>query len=111
VSKNKPSKKPESRVLSSTSFHAGFFLCIFFHPEDRGDVSLRNIGRLSTDYTALYLKKIEFFITTAVRTSNHINDIIIIIIILKTETKTKLRGRSPTERPPLLGEVSASLCG
>jgi hypothetical protein len=45
--------------------HAGFLLGLFFDPEDRGDMLLRNIGRLSTDYT-----KIELFIITAVRTSH-----------------------------------------
>jgi hypothetical protein len=34
--------------------HSGFLLFLFFDPEDGGDMPLRNIGRLSTDYTALY---------------------------------------------------------
>jgi hypothetical protein len=48
---------------------AGFLLVLFFDPEDGGDMFLRNVGGLSTDYTALS-QKIEFFITTAVKTSN-----------------------------------------
>jgi hypothetical protein len=27
------------------------------HPKDRGDVFLRNVGGLRTDYTALHLRK------------------------------------------------------
>jgi hypothetical protein len=33
----------------------GFLLGLFFDPEDEGDMFLRNVGWLSTDYTALYL--------------------------------------------------------
>jgi hypothetical protein len=39
-------------------------LGLFFEPEDEGDMFLRNVGSLTTDYAALYL------ITTGVRTSN-----------------------------------------
>jgi hypothetical protein len=40
-----------------TCFHAGILLCLFFDPEDGGDMFLRNVGRLSTDYTALYPRR------------------------------------------------------
>jgi hypothetical protein len=40
--------------MLATCFHAGFFLGLFFDPEDGGDMFLRNVGLLSTDYTALY---------------------------------------------------------
>jgi hypothetical protein len=33
---------------------AGFLLAIFFDSEDGDDMFLRNLCRLSTDYTALY---------------------------------------------------------
>jgi hypothetical protein len=33
-----------SRALLSTCFHAGFFLRLFFDPEDGGDMFLRNVG-------------------------------------------------------------------
>jgi hypothetical protein len=39
----------ESRWLAelrATCFHAGFFLCLFFDPEDRGDMLFRNVGWL-----------------------------------------------------------------
>jgi hypothetical protein len=42
---------------------------LFFDPEDGGDMFLRNVGCLSTDYTVLGQKR-EFFLTTAVRTSD-----------------------------------------
>jgi hypothetical protein len=35
------------------TLHAGSFLGLFFDPENVGDMSLRNIGCLSTNYTAL----------------------------------------------------------
>jgi hypothetical protein len=46
-----------SRSLLATCFHAGFFLDLFFDPEDGGDMLLRNVGWLSTDYTALYPRR------------------------------------------------------
>jgi hypothetical protein len=33
---------------------AGFLFGLFFHPEDGGEMSLGNIGLLSTDYKALH---------------------------------------------------------
>jgi hypothetical protein len=41
-------------------FHAGFLLGLFFDPEDEGDVFLRNVGRLSTDYRT-YNPALELF--------------------------------------------------
>jgi hypothetical protein len=34
-------------------FQAGFLLGLFFDPEEEGDMFRRNLGYLSTDYTAL----------------------------------------------------------
>jgi hypothetical protein len=44
------------KLASSVCYllHAGFMLGVLFDPEDGGDIFLRNVGRLSTDYTALY---------------------------------------------------------
>jgi hypothetical protein len=36
---------------------AGFLLGLFFDPEDVGDMFLRNVGWLLTDYTALYPRR------------------------------------------------------
>jgi hypothetical protein len=36
---------------------AGFLLDLLFDPEDGGDMFLRNVGRLSTEYTALYSRR------------------------------------------------------
>jgi hypothetical protein len=36
------------------SLHAGFSLALFLHLEDGGDISFRNIGRFSADYTPLH---------------------------------------------------------
>jgi hypothetical protein len=51
-SKNKP-----ARALFVTCFYAGFLLGLFFNPEDGRDMFLRNVGRLSTGYTALYPRR------------------------------------------------------
>jgi hypothetical protein len=48
----------------STCFHAGFLNVSCFNPEDGGDVSLQNVGWLSTGYIGLYPQKIEYFITS-----------------------------------------------
>jgi hypothetical protein len=34
--------------------HVGFLLVLFFETADVGDMFLRNVGWLSTDYTSLY---------------------------------------------------------
>jgi hypothetical protein len=43
--------------MASSCFHTGILLGIFFYPEDGGDMFLRNVGLLSTDYTALCQRK------------------------------------------------------
>jgi hypothetical protein len=43
-----------SRALLATWFHAGFLHSLFFDPEDRGAMFLRNVGWISTNYTELY---------------------------------------------------------
>jgi hypothetical protein len=43
--------------MPAKCFHAGFLLGLFLYPEDRGDMFLRNVGLLSTDYTALYSRR------------------------------------------------------
>jgi hypothetical protein len=37
-----------------------FLLDLFFDPENGSDMFLRNIGQLSTDYTALYSRRPNF---------------------------------------------------
>jgi hypothetical protein len=44
-------------LQSDNSSHAGFLLSLFFHPEDGGDIVLRRVGSLSTDYTALHPRR------------------------------------------------------
>jgi hypothetical protein len=44
-------------MMISTSFHAGVFLGLLFDPEYAGDVLLRNVGWLSTDYTVLHPRR------------------------------------------------------
>jgi hypothetical protein len=43
--------------MKSTTFDAGYLLGLFFDPEDRDDMFLRNVGWLSTDYMALYPRR------------------------------------------------------
>jgi hypothetical protein len=44
-------------ALLATCFEAAISLGLFFYPEDGGDMFLRNVGWLSTDYTALYPRR------------------------------------------------------
>jgi hypothetical protein len=46
-----------SSVTSSHLRIVGFLLDLFFDPEDEGDIVLRNIGGLLTNYTALQSRK------------------------------------------------------
>jgi hypothetical protein len=46
-----------SEALLTSCFNAGFLLGLFFDPEFEGDMLLRNVGRLSTNYTALYPRR------------------------------------------------------
>jgi hypothetical protein len=50
----KTTEVSEERALLATCFHSGFLLGLFFDPEHEGDMFLRNVGWLSTDYTVLY---------------------------------------------------------
>jgi hypothetical protein len=43
---------------------ASFLLGLFIDPEDGGDMLLRNVGWLYTDYTTLYQKLGLFYLTT-----------------------------------------------
>jgi hypothetical protein len=49
-----------------SKLQAAFLLGLFFDPENDGEMLLRNVGRLLTNY----IQKLQRFITTAVRTSN-----------------------------------------
>jgi hypothetical protein len=47
----------QGRISSSCYLlHAGFLFGLIFDTEDGGDIFLRNVGCLSTNYTALYLR-------------------------------------------------------
>jgi hypothetical protein len=36
---------------------SGILVCLLFNPEDGGNIFLRNVGWLPSDYTALYSRK------------------------------------------------------
>jgi hypothetical protein len=44
-------------LLSFPLLPAGFLLGLLSNPENGGDVLIRNVGRLSADYTALYPRR------------------------------------------------------
>jgi hypothetical protein len=58
-------------VAYSSRLSINFLLGSFLDPEDGGDMFLRNVSCLSTDYTALCPRR-HIFITTAVGTSDPI---------------------------------------
>jgi hypothetical protein len=73
-SNNKPSKNQHEaacklRELTSRTnwpyylLYSGFLVGLPFNPEDGGEVSLQNDAWFSADYTALYLKRWNSFIT------------------------------------------------
>jgi hypothetical protein len=49
--------------------HTCFLFDLLYHPEDEGDMFLRNVGWFSNGYMLLQL--MELFVTAAVRTSDH----------------------------------------
>jgi hypothetical protein len=51
--------------MLATCFHAGFLLSLYFDPEDGRNMFLRNLGWFSTDYTALYPRRLYSHITAA----------------------------------------------
>jgi hypothetical protein len=53
----RPSRVNRCFCSFATCFQAGFFLSLFFDPEDGGDMYLRNVGWLYTDYTMLYHRR------------------------------------------------------
>jgi hypothetical protein len=42
---------------------ASLLLGLLFNPENVGDISLRNVGLISTDYVALYSRRKKLFFT------------------------------------------------
>jgi hypothetical protein len=92
---------------------------LLFNPQDEGDMFLRNVSRLSTDYTALQLMRhysstlnLSLYLDMCQQTDlpkwgNQAN----------TDSRAKnsvalVRKRSiPTERPSHVGEVDANFCG
>jgi hypothetical protein len=50
-------------ALFTTCIHVRFFLGLFFHLEDGRDMILRNVGRISGNYTTLY-SRTQLFATT-----------------------------------------------
>lgn len=49
---------PEDFLLT-TCFNAGFLLCIFFGPENGGDIFIWNVGWISEVYTVLYPRRLN----------------------------------------------------
>jgi hypothetical protein len=47
-------KQETSTKEVARTAHSNFLFGLFFDPEDRSDMFLRNVGGLPTDYTTLY---------------------------------------------------------
>jgi hypothetical protein len=73
--KYKPSPVNSLAIYS----HTGFLSDLFFDPEDRDDMFLRNVRWLSTNWID------STFLTTGVRTSNPIN-----VFLLRTDNLTEV---------------------
>jgi hypothetical protein len=54
---NRAEKSVKAGGKLSHLFHSGFLFSLFFDPEDGGDMFVRNIGLLSTDYTTLFPRR------------------------------------------------------
>jgi hypothetical protein len=50
-------KQKKKTTHISLCLHAGFLICLFFEPEDEGDMFLRKVGWLATGSTALYPRR------------------------------------------------------
>jgi hypothetical protein len=81
------------KVKQATCFHAGILRGLI-GPEDGSDMFIRNVGCLSTDYTALYPTRQQLFITTGVRTSNPTNLSLFAVLTDNTEASDLLNGTS-----------------
>jgi hypothetical protein len=57
------------QALLATCLHAGFFLSLFFDPEDGGDMLLQSVLTFGGLFSVIS-QNTELFITTAMRTSN-----------------------------------------
>jgi hypothetical protein len=58
--KGKPSKKPplgRQQGFTCWLLHADFLLGLLFDPEDGDAIFLRNVGLVSLDYKAIYLRR------------------------------------------------------
>jgi hypothetical protein len=112
----------QSRRLSQSKKPArgavGFCLVpayISFGPDDRGSILLRNIGELVPDCTASHPRRqypshIVILILSFHPSRVCCNDFA--SVKLKLNSVALVRERTiPTERPPLIGEVSANFCG
>jgi hypothetical protein len=58
IRSNAGAQKPATpRPLLATCIHSDFLLGLFFNPEDRGEIFLRNVRGFSKDYMALYPRR------------------------------------------------------
>jgi hypothetical protein len=63
--------KIKRRFGGTCRIHAGFLLGLFFDPEYGGDLFLRNVGLLSTDYMVSYPEDITLHAGLYTSTNNY----------------------------------------
>jgi hypothetical protein len=77
-------------ALFAICFQAGIFVCLFFDPENGGNMFLRNVVSLNANYISLYPKRWYFLIINNNISSitNHVNHFLFADYIIRSSKIT-----------------------